>query len=321
MLLTAERLSGMNGADILHPMFTFAHLSDPHLAILSPPGFRSLMNKRIIGYVSWRTRRRAIHETRVLAALTEAIKQAESDHVVVTGDLTNIALPDEFVEARRWLETLGPPEQVTVVPGNHDAYVGVPWPASLGLWAEYMSGDGQPLASRADFPIVRRRGPVAVIGLSSAHPTAPHLAVGSLGQAQLVLFERQLAELGRQGLFRVVLIHHPPVQGTVKPRASLLDGEGFAAAIGRAGAELVLHGHMHRMSQRSIDTPRGPVAVVGVASASARAQHEHRERAQFHLYRLERQNGSWSLELEIRALEEATLSFAPLRRLPIAVPG
>ena len=310
----------MNGADT-RPMFSFAHLSDPHLAIVSPPGFRSLMNKRIIGYVSWRTRRRAIHETRVLAALTEAIKQAESDHVVVTGDLTNIALPDEFAEARRWLESLGPPRHVTVVPGNHDAYVGVPWPASLGLWAEYMSGDDKPLASRADFPIVRRREPVAIIGLSSAHPTAPHLAVGSLGEGQLAKLEQELAELGRQGLFRVVLIHHPPVQGTVKPRASLLDGAGFAAAIARSGAELVLHGHMHRISQRSIETPRGPVPVIGVASASARAQHEHRERAQFHLYSLARRNGAWSLDLEIRALEEERLGFAPLRRMTLQVPG
>jgi 3',5'-cyclic AMP phosphodiesterase CpdA len=77
-------------------MFTFAHLSDPHLAIQSAPGLRSLMNKRLLGYLSWRTKRRAIHETQVLAALTQAIKQAQTDHIAITGDLTNIALPAEF---------------------------------------------------------------------------------------------------------------------------------------------------------------------------------------------------------------------------------
>jgi 3',5'-cyclic AMP phosphodiesterase CpdA len=94
-------------------------------------------------------------------------------------------------------------------------------------------------------------------------------------------------------------IHHPPVPGTVKPRASLVDGARFATAIARAGAELVLHGHMHRMSQRAIDTPRGAVPVIGVASASARAQHAHREQAQFHLYRVSREDG-WHLELNPR---------------------
>ena len=142
----------MNGAESMHTMFTFAHLSDPHLAIQSAPGLRSLLNKRLLGYLSWRTKRRAIHEMQVLAALTRAIKQVQTDHIAITGDLTNIALPAEFLEARRWLEEIGPPESVSLVPGNHDAYVGVPWSASLGLWAEYMRGDTGSMGSPADFP-------------------------------------------------------------------------------------------------------------------------------------------------------------------------
>jgi 3',5'-cyclic AMP phosphodiesterase CpdA len=302
-------------------MFTFAHLSDPHLAIQSAPGLRNLLNKRLIGYVSWRTRRRAIHETRVLAALTKEIKQAETDHVAITGDLTNIALPAEFIEARRWLEEFGPPERITVVPGNHDAYVGVPWDAALGLWAEYMRGDTEQLNSTADFPTVRLRGPVAFVGVSSAHPSAPHLAVGSLGEAQLAELEHRLWELGRESRFRVVLIHHPPVPGTVGRRASLLDGKDFAATIERAGAELILHGHMHRMSHKVLPTRRGPVPVIGVASASARSQNAHREQAQFHLYTIQQRSPGWHLDLEIRALDESTLSFRQHRRLNIPVPA
>jgi 3',5'-cyclic AMP phosphodiesterase CpdA len=302
-------------------MFTFAHLSDPHLAIQSAPGLRSLMNKRLIGYMSWRTKRRAIHETRVLAALTEAIKQARTDHIAITGDLTNIALPAEFKEARRWLESFGPPQSITLVPGNHDAYVGVPWTASLGQWAEYMRGDGQEMDSAEDFPAIRVRGPVAFVGLSSAHPSAPHLAVGSVGRAQLAAMEERLSELGRRNLFRIVLIHHPPVPGTVKPRAALLDAEQFAGAIARAGAELILHGHTHRMSQGAIQTPRGPVPVIGVASASARAQHALREQAQFHLYTVSRQANAWLLELEIRGLDEGALSFGTVRKISIPLPA
>ncbi len=302
-------------------MFIFAHLSDPHLAIQSPPRLRSLMSKRLIGYVSWRTKRRAIHETQVLAALTEAIKQAETDHIAITGDLTNIALPAEFLEARRWLEGFGPPDRIMLVPGNHDAYVSVPWSKALGLWAEYMRGDHQPMDSTADFPTVRVRGPVAFVGVCSAHPSAPHLAVGSVGEAQLVALERRLAELGRESFFRVVLIHHPPIAGTVRRRASLIDGERFAAAIGRAGAELILHGHTHRMTHRTLPTPRGEVPVIGVASASARAQHAHRESAQFHLYSVAREGRGWRLDLEIRALGEDALAFRTHRMLAVPVPS
>lgn len=302
-------------------MFTFAHLSDPHLAIQSAPGLRSLLNKRLLGYLSWRTKRRAIHEMQVLAALTRAIKQVQTDHIAITGDLTNIALPAEFLEARRWLEEIGPPESVSLVPGNHDAYVGVPWSASLGLWAEYMRGDTGSMGSPADFPAIRIRGPVAFVGVSSAHPSAPHLAVGSIGEAQLAEMERRLAELGREKLFRIVLLHHPPVPGTVKRRASLLDGDGFAAAVARSGAELILHGHTHRMSHHELPTPRGPVPVIGVASASARAQHAHREPAQFHIYSLTRNSGCWKLDLEIQALQATMLSFAVLRKLSIPIPA
>ena len=302
-------------------MFTFAHLSDPHLAIHSPPELRQLMNKRLIGYVSWRTRRRAVHKMQVLAALTKAIKQAETDHIAVTGDLINIALPTEFIEARRWLEEFGSPERIMVVPGNHDAYVGVPWGTTLGLWSDYMRGDTEPMSSVADFPTVRLRGPVAFVGVSSAHPSAPHLAVGSLGRAQLAELEQRLSELGREHRFRIILIHHPPVPGTVASRESLLDGKDFSAVIERAGAELVLHGHMHRLSHKVIATRRGPVPVIGVASASARARHGYRERAQFHLYTVQRRANGWQLNLEIQALDDGILRFRQHRRLNILVPA
>jgi 3',5'-cyclic AMP phosphodiesterase CpdA len=116
-------------------------------------------------------------------------------------------------------------------------------------------------------------------------------------------------------------LHHPPVPGTVKRRASLRDGDDFAAAIARSGAELILHGHTHRMSHQELSTPCGPVPVIGVASASARTRQAHREPAQFHLYSLTRKSGRWALDLEIRALESAALGFGTLRKLSIPVPA
>ena len=102
--------------------------------------------------------------------------QQKPDHIALTGDLVNISLPTEFTRAAEWLKQLGGPQDVTVIPGNHDVYVATAWPQSLGLWGAYIAGDGQPPASDFDvFPTLRRRGPVALVGLSSGVPKPPLL--------------------------------------------------------------------------------------------------------------------------------------------------
>src|SRR3546814_18519976 len=121
-------------------MFTLAHLSVPHLGSMPVPGFRALASKRAFGYLSWRSHRKAIHDGPVLPTLAADLRSAAPDHVAITGDITNIALPEEFTRAREWLNGLGEPSVVTVVPGNHDAYVGVPWESALGQWPPFMSG-------------------------------------------------------------------------------------------------------------------------------------------------------------------------------------
>src|SRR5215469_5154405 len=111
------------GQTTMSKPFVLAHLSDPHLGPLPQPGVRELASKRLVGYINWRRSRRRVHRRDVLDAITRDLHGTQPDHVAVTGDLVNIALPAEFAHARRWLETLGPPAHVSVVPGNHDAYV------------------------------------------------------------------------------------------------------------------------------------------------------------------------------------------------------
>ncbi len=75
-------------------------------------------------------------------------------------------------------------------------------------------------------------------------PTAPFMATGRLGTAQLARLGETLATLAREPLFRVVLIHHPPVS-EAKPHKRLIDAAEFLSVIVQHGAELVLHGHDH----------------------------------------------------------------------------
>ncbi len=182
-------------------------------AISGVPRLDHLLGKRVLGFLSWHLRRKAVHQGAVLAALVADLHQSRPDHTAVTGDLVNISLPEEFRRAAAWLASLGPPADVSVIPGNHDAYVPIAWDRSLALWDSYMTGDAdQDTPDPSEhFPYLRRRGPLALIGLSTAAPMPAHMAAGRLGAAQLARFDALLAETGAEGLCRVVLIHHPPV--------------------------------------------------------------------------------------------------------------
>src|SRR6266404_3583250 len=103
--------------------FVLAHLSDAHLAPLPRPRLGELVGKRVIGYVNWQRKRRLVHRTDVLRRIVEHLKSQAPDHIAVTGDLVNLSLEDEFPPARTCIESLGRAADVTLVPGNHDAYV------------------------------------------------------------------------------------------------------------------------------------------------------------------------------------------------------
>jgi len=279
-------------------VYTLAHLSDWHVTAAGDCRWRDLANKRLLGWLSWRQRRRTHHRAEVLRALFKDLKRQNPDHVAVTGDLTNIALASEFEEAAQLLAELGPPSWVSLVPGNHDAYVAMPRSLTWDLWSEYLVSDevlearpspssALPAPSYDEFPTVRIRGPVALVGACSAVPTAPGLATGSLGAEQLERLASTLAELRARELCCVVLIHHPVVDEDFSPRRRLVDSGDFRALVRDVGADLVLHGHGHRTLVREIEGPEGPVPVVGVRSSSHSAASESR-RAQYHLFGVER---------------------------------
>lgn len=283
---------------------TFAHLSDPHLTSPAGASLRDLVGKRMFGYLSWHVRRRGKHRTEVLEALVHDLDQVRPDHILISGDLTHLGLRHEFEQAQRWLAGLGPPSRLTLVPGNHDLYAAAPWEHALGLWAPYVAsdvGDGaRPVAGpEGCFPVVRLRGPAAFIGLSSARPSPPFLAVGSVGPGQLRRLERMLAETRKRGLFRALLIHHPVMDGAVRWRRRLTDADAVRAVLAREGAELVLHGHTHRASLDYLESGAGPIPVVGVPSASAGGFDDDR-RARYHLYTVVRRGGGWELTLSVR---------------------
>lgn len=275
--------------------FLLAHISDAHIGPLPKPMRRELMNKRFTGYVNW-VRRAHIHDMKVLGAIVADARAMAPDHIAMTGDVINIGLPAEFPMAKAWLETLGDPADVSFTPGNHDAYVRASMPFITQTFAPWCSNDGE---SHARFPYLRLRGEVALIGLTSGVPTLPLLASGRVGLEQREALADMLDDAGRRGLMRVVMIHHPPTQDGAKFGRGLTDARQFEEIIARHGAELVIHGHNHRLQVKHIVGPGRRVPCVGVASASA-VPGTPLHRAAYHLYRFERAGNGWKIDGRIR---------------------
>jgi 3',5'-cyclic AMP phosphodiesterase CpdA len=292
-------------------MFVLAHLSDPHLAPLPRPRWPELIGKRATGYINWQRKRRLIHRADVLARIVADLKTQTPDHIAVTGDLVNIALAAEFAPARIFLETLGTTHDVTLVPGNHDAYVRSTARSPRQHWGDYMRGD-----DAGEFPFLRRRGPLALIGLSTAVPTPPFMATGRLGAGQIARLGTLLDDCA--GLFRVVLMHHPPASKPGRHFKRLTDGADFRAALARHGAELVIHGHDHERSLVELPGPRRRIPVVGVPSASEAPPGEH-DPAGYNLYRIEGEAGAWRCEAISRGLARDGATIIEVQRTTLTV--
>jgi 3',5'-cyclic AMP phosphodiesterase CpdA len=289
--------------------FTLAHLSDPHLPPVPTPRPWELAGKRAFGYFNWTVNRRHFHRRDALDALVSDIQAQGPDHIAVTGDLVNVALNAEFAPARAWLDSVGPPDRVTVIPGNHDTYVRATRHRFAEAWREYLDGDAAQ-AGGVTFPSLRRRGPLALISVSSAVPTPPMVATGWLGPGQLEALERLLAGLSGEQVFRVLLIHHPLRSDA--PSKRLTDSAELRALLQRHGVELVVHGHDHIHSTIWIDGPNGKIPTIGVPSASAVAHGLH-PAAAYNLFSIERDGAAWRCEQTVRGIEKG-LEVRELRR-------
>lgn len=279
---------------------TFAHISDLHLPFeprLSPA---QRLSKRQLSAWSWR-RRRALQRPEILEALVADLRAQRPDHIMVTGDLTNFSLPAEFRQAAAWLETLAPPQQISVVPGNHDALVEVAETGGLGHWSAWMHG-GQ------GWPYVHPLDGIAIIGLNSARPTAPLLASGRIGPRQLERLESMLVAEGAAGRTRIVLLHHPVAAGAVSRRKALADQAELRAVLRSAGAELVLHGHARDARLDTVPGPNGPIPCLCVPSSSA-LPNPRDEGARWHRIRMPAAGGPPRAEVLVRRWSVAEQAF------------
>jgi 3',5'-cyclic AMP phosphodiesterase CpdA len=275
-------------------MFVLAQVSDLHLA--SRPKLSELASKRGLGFINWQRKRKYIHRVEVLDAITRDLKAIGADHIAVTGDLVNLSLPDEYARARAWLEGLGAPGDVTAIPGNHDVYVRAAQGFPARYWGDYMRGDD----GAQCFPFVRRRGEVVLIALSSGVPTGPFMATGRLGSEQMSGLAQALEQT--RGLFRIVLIHHPPISPARRYLRRLTDSAALRTVLAEHGAELLLHGHDHRRAFVWLEGPRqSKILSIGAPSASAAAPHGDEDAGGYNVLRIEGAAPRWSCDMIARS--------------------
>jgi 3',5'-cyclic AMP phosphodiesterase CpdA len=270
-----------------------AHFSDLHLLALEGVPARRFLNKRFTGWVNLRLKRGSIHRAAYVRAIAREIARLDVEHVVVTGDLTNLALETEFELARDLFERelALEPARVTIVPGNHDLYTrgALATRRFERYLAPYLQSDLPELAvdvAGVRFPVVKLRGPVAIVAITSAVPRAPLVAAGEVGRAQIAALARVLAHAEVARRVPVVALHHPPVHGWSGLKArieGLRDAPALLAELRPLARGLVLHGHLHRRIQRAVPTAAGHLVQVGATSASL--HHEDPDRmAGFNLY-------------------------------------
>lgn len=284
-------------------MFRLAHLSDIHLGPLPEVRYRDLVSKRITGYVNWHRNRRRHLGDDTLARIAGDIEAARPDHIALTGDLVNLALDSEIEAARLWLEAFAPGHDLSVVPGNHDAYVPGALAKAAKAWAPWMESDSAENGlAGPGFPWLRIRDKIAIIGVSSARASAPFMATGYFRIRQAQRLAEILQETGRRGLYRVVMIHHPPLLDAAPAHKRLFGISLFQKTVIEAGAELVLHGHTHLPTLGWIIGPGRAIPVAGV-SAAGQAADSHRPAGGWNMFEISGEAGNWQTRMIRRSIK------------------
>ena len=273
-----------------------AHISDLHVLDLAGTRWHQFLNKRLAGVVNLVGPRRGAHPVALAETLADRLAQPDIDHVILTGDVTNLALDAEFRRARSVIERLGPPARVTIVPGNHDLYTrGALHQARFEKWfGDYLVDDADEghapgARGRLHYPFARSPAPhVRIYGLSSAVPTPPFLALGHVGRAQIERLLRLRAAEPSDVRVRIALVHH---NLHTDPRpfeflAAFVDRRAFARAMHAIGASVVLHGHTHTPHQGYLRGDGagtgGDIPVLGCGS-STWSRRGGRDRARFNV--------------------------------------
>jgi 3',5'-cyclic AMP phosphodiesterase CpdA len=197
-----------------------------------------------------------------VAAVRDIALREAFDLIAITGDVTSYGSKPEFAAAAAWINAL--PGNRLVTPGNHDT----PWAGMISRLfspfgryercfgpGDFGSFDGEGLAARA-FNTAR--------GIQLRKNW-------SKGAASMGDVERVAKSFPTSPALRVVLCHHPLTEVTGGPMTGEVHGgEAAAERLARAGADLILTGHVHTPFVHPLAQGDGQTWAVGCGTLSVR---------------------------------------------------
>jgi len=276
--------------------YTISHISDLHLPMNEIPDYKELFNKRIIGLINWHLNRKNNHNENIIKDLISDLKKQTYDHLIVSGDLVNLSLENEYINASETLKKINIPENISLVPGNHDHYIKMDYDRSIFHWKDYIQTDellSNNFKMKKDaFPYLKIRNDVALIGLSTAIPTLPFMCYGKIGKDQLKNLEDIFIYLSKKEYFKILILHHPIHNVGPFNFKGILDNNKLIKLLNNYNIELLLHGHLHRDSITYLKTKKSIIPCFGIPSSSKISKKE--KQTSYNKYEIHKANNKWS---------------------------
>ncbi|WP_114522382.1 metallophosphoesterase [Altererythrobacter sp. ZODW24] len=192
-----------------------------------------------------------------------AVADEKPAAVLCTGDITQRATHEQFAAAREYFAGLGVP--VTIEPGNHD----MPY---YNLW-ERFTDPYRRLRTLDDVVTPQLDlGRIAVVPLKTTVRIQPRFpwSDGYVRDEALADTLRRLKAVRDSHDYVIVTCHHPLVPAKPGEKNPTIGGDEAFSAIGMAGADAVLSGHVHLPFDLRRDAAGREVHVVGAGTISTR---------------------------------------------------
>jgi len=262
-----------------------AHISDLHILHLANVRAWRYLGKRLTGGLNLLMRRARSHSKETVIRALDQIRADGADHIVVTGDLSNLSLESEFAEARAIIEAHGGgPDRVSIIPGNHDYYTynsarTLRFESFFGPWMQSVLPDL--VVDEEHYPWVKFPHPeVAIVGVNSCIPSPPLFAVGRVGAAQREGLAAVLSDPSLRGRFVMVALHHhvvPPAHTSRRRELfrRLVDADQLLDIFREHRVHLVIHGHNHQWGFSTLTRDANAPFHVAEAGSTSTAPHRN----------------------------------------------
>ena len=253
-----------------------AHISDLH--ILKVKGkVTDFLNKRLIGGLNIYFNRKGEYLVENVEKLFNDLNKENPDHIVITGDFTNLALPSEYEKAKELLELLGESKKISIIPGNHDNYTRGAEKKRLfeKYFAKWIITD---IETKNKFPYVRLLDDnIAIIGFYTSIHSCPLCSAGKISKAQIKQFKELMENPKLKDRYKIVLIHQHLLKKSKRDEwvSGMRERTKIVKLFSDYKIDLVLHGHRH-VNSRYIVNEYDYDLEVQEAGASARYTQDNK---------------------------------------------